>query len=451
LLLRGTHDLDYQGRQVNGTLSIINSTSRRLYITKKDSIIFSIESISILHWLVVYLNEKSGIKTLSLIIIIILFVVPEFVSGAQSTSESISPPVCSGSQNVSITQYNVNNQYEGSGTGTVLPAWISGQYSSFQLEAQGGIPPYHWAYKPGSKIPGQGKGNPSSLSEEGLLSWTAPVLPSSHLVQMTDPFIVMVWDSDNPPTCDEETLTITIKQPGVSTSTPITISPTTLAPTVTTHLPMTSTPITTTPSSSSPSDSNLIILFILFISGTIGIYWFSGIRKRKLTEGNLKDASVQPEISPDISSRPDNYISSSGHHDIFISYGHVDKPVADAICASLEAANIRCWIAPRDVLPGESFPTAIIQAIEKSRIMVLVFSSHSNNSSHVIRELTKAVNKGVIIIPFRIEDVSPSQAMEYLINVPHWLDALTPPLEQHIQKLVQTVKLLLEKTENKGI
>ena len=75
----------------------------------------------------------------------------------------------------------------------------------------------------------------------------------------------------------------------------------------------------------------------------------------------------------------------------------------------------------------------------------MVFSSKSNNSDHVIRELTKAVSRGIIIIPFRIENVPPSQDMEYLIGIPHWLDALTPPLERHIEKLVQTVKVLLEK------
>jgi hypothetical protein len=133
------------------------------------------------------------------------------------------------------------------------------------------------------------------------------------------------------------------------------------------------------------------------------------------------------------------------HHDIFISYSHEDKPVADAICAALESGNIRCWMAPRDVLPGQNYPSAIIQAIEQSRLMIIVFSSKSNTSDHVIRELSKAVSQGIIIIPFRIEDVPPSQDMEYLIGLPHWLDALTPPLERHIEKLVQTVKILLEK------
>jgi len=34
-------------------------------------------------------------------------------------------------------------------------------------------------------------------------------------------------------------------------------------------------------------------------------------------------------------------------HDIFISYSIMDKPIADAICANLEGAGVRYWIAPR--------------------------------------------------------------------------------------------------------
>lgn len=138
------------------------------------------------------------------------------------------------------------------------------------------------------------------------------------------------------------------------------------------------------------------------------------------------------------------------HHDVFISYAQLDKPIADAICARLEARKIRCWIAPRDVPPAKEFPAAIIEGIEESEFLLLVFSSHSNNSPHVIRELTNAVNKGRIIIPFRVEDVLPSKSMEYLISVPHWLDAITPPLEKHIEKLADSLETLLA-TNRRGV
>lgn len=141
---------------------------------------------------------------------------------------------------------------------------------------------------------------------------------------------------------------------------------------------------------------------------------------------------------PDVPLEKDRY-----HHDVFISYAQVDKPIADAVCAKLESRHIRCWISPRDVPPGTDFPEAIIDGIEGSRVVVLIFSSHANNSPHVIREMTNAVNRGRIIIPFRIEDVLPSKSMEYLISISHWLEAVAPPMEKHIEILANTVEYFI--------
>ena len=130
-------------------------------------------------------------------------------------------------------------------------------------------------------------------------------------------------------------------------------------------------------------------------------------------------------------------------HDVFISYSARDKAVAEAACAALEGRGMRCWIAPRDVLPGLAYAAALIDALKESRVFVLVFSSHSNDSPQVQREVERAVSRGVPIIPFRIEEVVPSKAMEYYISTPHWLDALTPPVGKHLPRLAETVEALL--------
>jgi hypothetical protein len=164
--------------------------------------------------------------------------------------------------------------------------------------------------------------------------------------------------------------------------------------------------------------------------------------------GECGAAYAKPDPSQkgesNVNTGPKSPTSTSGHHDVFISYSSKDKPIADAVCASLEYNAIRCWIAPRDVLPGEDFPKAIINGINESKIMVLIFSANANASPHVTREVTKAVGKGIIIIPFRIEDAPMSESMEYLIGLPHWLDALTSPMEQHIDTLSRRVKTLVE-------
>ena len=131
-------------------------------------------------------------------------------------------------------------------------------------------------------------------------------------------------------------------------------------------------------------------------------------------------------------------------HEVFISHSSLDKPVADAVCAALENIGIRCWIAPRDVQPGLSFAGEITRAIEHSKVMVLIFSAHSNTSAQILREVQLAANSHLHIVQFRIEDVVPNDDLEYYLSTPHWLDALTPPLEANLQRLGTSVKALLE-------
>ncbi len=134
-------------------------------------------------------------------------------------------------------------------------------------------------------------------------------------------------------------------------------------------------------------------------------------------------------------------------HDVFVSYASGDKPVADAVCATLESHGIRCWIAPRDVLPGIHYGEAIIDAIHECRIMVLVFSSKANLSPHIPKEIERAVSQGVTVMPLRIEDVAPGKSLDYFIGSVHWLDALTPPLEVHLLKLAANVQTLLARSD----
>jgi hypothetical protein len=132
-------------------------------------------------------------------------------------------------------------------------------------------------------------------------------------------------------------------------------------------------------------------------------------------------------------------------HDVFVSYSSKDKLAADAVCATLERRGIRCWIAPRDILPGMDWSSSIIDGISDSNLVVLVFSSSANDSPQIKRELERAVNKGLPILPFRIENVPLSKTMEYFISTPHWLDALTPPMEKHLNYLAETVEVLLKR------
>jgi len=190
-----------------------------------------------------------------------------------------------------------------------------------------------------------------------------------------------------------------------------------------------------TPPQQGPRSLLLPLVIVVLITAAGGGYFVYSKNKQK-----RQLAAPPPQVTAPAAPRAR---SVESHHDVFISYAQVNKPIADAACAKLESQGIRCWIAPRDVPPGKNFPEAIVEGIERSRVMVLIFSSHSNRSQHVVRELTTAVKKELVIIPFRIEKVEPTKSMEYLIGIPHWLDAITPPLERHLDNLASSIKKFL--------
>ena len=115
-------------------------------------------------------------------------------------------------------------------------------------------------------------------------------------------------------------------------------------------------------------------------------------------------------------------------YDVFISYSSKNKNVTDALCHFLEERKIRCWFAPRDIVPGKEYAESIAQAMSKVKVFVLVYSNFSLSSQWVKKETNLAVSKEKIVIPFRIDDCSfEGTAMELYLNDRHWIDAIPDP------------------------
>lgn len=132
-------------------------------------------------------------------------------------------------------------------------------------------------------------------------------------------------------------------------------------------------------------------------------------------------------------------------YEIFVSHSSKDKKVADAIVAVLEQNNVYCWIAPRDIPPGFSWPGAITRALKEVQIMVLVLSSSANESPQIVKEVQIALNNNVIIIPFKIENCRLTDDLEYQLSTTHWIDAVNQEEIEAIHKLAQKLKIGLQK------
>lgn len=129
-------------------------------------------------------------------------------------------------------------------------------------------------------------------------------------------------------------------------------------------------------------------------------------------------------------------------HDVFISYSTKDKVTADAICHILEENDMRCWIAPRNISSGQPYAEEILNAIKSTKIVVLVFSSNSQASQFVQKEINLSFSNSKPIISFVIDKSLPQGDLEFYLKTNHWLDAYPEP-EIVFSKLVKDASRLI--------
>ena len=133
--------------------------------------------------------------------------------------------------------------------------------------------------------------------------------------------------------------------------------------------------------------------------------------------------------------------------DVFISYEHESKSIADNIVSVLEQHKIRCWYAPRDVI-GD-YATSIVEAIEKCKIFIIILNERSSNSVHCLNEVEQAFKENMysdskIIIPFKVDNKDLSKAMDYYVKRQHWIDACTRSLDAAINDLKEKLLNILD-------
>ena len=127
---------------------------------------------------------------------------------------------------------------------------------------------------------------------------------------------------------------------------------------------------------------------------------------------------------------------------IFISCSSKDAQAALTICNAIEARGHDCWLASRDVGPGQNYQEEIVRAIHAAALMVLVFSANANNSNEIKKELAIASQGGLTVIPVRIEDVTPAGAFVYELATRQWID-LFGDWERAMQTLLRNIKAAL--------
>jgi TolB-like protein/Flp pilus assembly protein TadD len=142
--------------------------------------------------------------------------------------------------------------------------------------------------------------------------------------------------------------------------------------------------------------------------------------------------------------------SRSRSPEVFISYASPDSAVADAVCAALERSGVSCWVAPRNVMPGEFYADAIVRAIDAATVTVLVLSKNSATSSHVLREVERASSKRHPVVSLRIDMAPLPAGLEYFLNTSQWLDASGGAPDSALPTLVTAVRRIVDGAPAQG-
>src|SRR4051794_18432886 len=107
---------------------------------------------------------------------------------------------------------------------------------------------------------------------------------------------------------------------------------------------------------------------------------------------------------------------------IFISFASEDAAYTSRIMEFLEKQGISCWASFRDVEIGANYQHSITQAIRSARIMLVILSNKANGSSEIEKELSLASRYKLLVIPLRVEDIEPNDALLYELATRQWID-----------------------------
>lgn len=130
------------------------------------------------------------------------------------------------------------------------------------------------------------------------------------------------------------------------------------------------------------------------------------------------------------------------NHDVFISYSSRQSIIANQICQYLRNQGISVWMAPESIPPSSSYPKVINIAIRKCQICLLIFSNTASKSKWVKKEILQSINYDKPIIPFRIEDTTSSDDLDFLLVDTQSIDAF-PIYKEQLPKLLDTINGLL--------
>ncbi|MCI7322306.1 MAG: toll/interleukin-1 receptor domain-containing protein [Lachnospiraceae bacterium] len=127
-------------------------------------------------------------------------------------------------------------------------------------------------------------------------------------------------------------------------------------------------------------------------------------------------------------------------NEIFLSYSSKDKDYAERVINYIEDNGYDCFIASRDISGGNHYAKNIVNVISACKLVILIASSNSNESEHVLNEIDICVEKKKKIIPLFIEDFDICDEFRYYLGRSQRVVVHDGDMEEVLPRLLDSVK-----------
>jgi len=138
-------------------------------------------------------------------------------------------------------------------------------------------------------------------------------------------------------------------------------------------------------------------------------------------------------------------------NEIFISYSSVDTKYAKEVINYIEANGYNCYLASRDIAGGLHYAKDIVNVIKECKLVILIASSHSNSSEHVLNEIDICVEKKKTIIPLFIEDFEICDEFRYYLGRSQRVIVEGEDISEAFPRLLDAIKNKYPKTAHSSL
>ena len=123
--------------------------------------------------------------------------------------------------------------------------------------------------------------------------------------------------------------------------------------------------------------------------------------------------------------------------DIFLSYSRADQRLADQFVTIASGRGLSVWY-DQMIEGGEDWRSKIVDAVGSAKVLVILFSDHSNASRQLIKELAIADTFQKLVVPVLIANCQPRGAYLYELASRNWIN-LHPNPELRLASLIENL------------